>query len=92
MKAVRRLLIEKVIAPCAIEMSGDRPATIKPTIDQASFKVSDPKGKYNVRLTKTNLARILGHGVSISLGPHIVVESNELNEVTSLLKNTHNGV
>ena len=49
-------------------------------------------GCYNVRLTKTNLARILGHGVSISLGPHIVVESNELNEVTSLLKNTHNGV
>ena len=50
MKAVRRPLIEKVIAPCAIEMSGDRPATIKPAIDQASFKVSDPKGKNNVRL------------------------------------------
>ena len=28
LKAARRLLIEKVIAPYAIETSGDRPATI----------------------------------------------------------------
>ena len=59
MKATRQLLIEKVIAPCAIETSGDRTATIEPTIDQASFKVSDPKGKCNVRLSKSNLTRIL---------------------------------
>ena len=60
LKAVRRLLIEKVIAPYAIETSGtDRAAVIKPAIDQASFKVSDPKGKCNARLSKSNLARIL---------------------------------
>ena len=51
LKAVRGSLIEKVVAPHATETSGaDRAAVIKPTIDQASFKVSDPKGKNNVRL------------------------------------------
>ena len=60
LKAVHRLLIEKVIAPCATETSGaDRAAVIKPAIDQASFEVSDPKGKHNVRLSKSNLTRIL---------------------------------
>ena len=55
LKAVRGLLIEKVVAPCATETSGaDRAAVIKPAIDQASFKVSDPKGKCNVRLAHHN--------------------------------------
>ena len=59
MRAMRRLLVERVIAPVASETSGDKANAIVPTIDRASFKVSDLKGKHNIRLNKNNLARVL---------------------------------
>ena len=59
MRAIRRLLVERVIAPVASETSGDKANTVMPTIERASFKVSDLKGKHNIRLNKNNLTRIL---------------------------------
>ena len=45
LRAARRLLIEKIISPLATETPGTPTTTIKPTIDNATIKVSDAKGK-----------------------------------------------
>ena len=55
MRATRRLLVERVVAPVASETSGNKANVVVPAIDRASFEVSDlatdrVRGDHSVRV------------------------------------------